>query len=193
MLNFPRFCRLNRINEDTLWIKTDVNIGLILFLIFQNVVIALQDKLRVQLWCFILSTAGLARSVSKFGLVTFGWELMAISRTWTAHLQAGLGILFSNRCQVLINLVSFFDFLSWLVLNMLPFGIAASIKVLYIIQVIFVISLSKNFIIWVCFYALRKFELREKFLLGLTTAYFWLNQLNFCLFQFSGRNCVTIS
>ena len=125
-------------------------------------------------------------------LVTFGGELMAISRTRTAHFQAGLRILFLNRCHVLINLVTFFDFLSWLVLNMLPFRIAASIKVLNIIQVVFIISLAENFIVWVCFDTLWKFKLREKLLLGFAKACLWLNQLNFFLFQLSVRNCVTI-
>ena len=97
---------------------------------------------------------------------------MAISRTRAAHFLAGLRILFSNRSQILVDLLVFFVFLSWLVLIMLPFRVAM-IKVLNIIQVIFFGCLAEDFVVRVCFDALLKFKLREKqFLCWFTVACF---------------------
>ena len=118
---------------------------------------------------------------------------MAISRTRAAHFLAGLRVLFSNRSQILVDLLVFFVFLSWLVLIMLPFS-RAMIKVFHVIQVVFFGCLAKDFVVRVSFDALFKFKLREKqFLCRFTVACFRLIQLNFFLFQFSVRNVVTLS
>ena len=64
-MNFPLFCRLNRINKDRLGINADVGLSfdwIFILIIF----IGLQDELGVQIYGLFISTTALAWSVSKY-------------------------------------------------------------------------------------------------------------------------------
>ena len=60
LMNFPLFCRLNRVNEHAVRVHAVVHLLFSQFIVLLDFVLSLQDKLGVQCWGVLISTTAVA-------------------------------------------------------------------------------------------------------------------------------------